>query len=57
MPTNSARVSTQAAIGTPVAVIVVFILGHFGIAVPAEVTAAIAALLTVLVGAFGPDAD
>jgi len=57
MPTNAAKVSTQITIAAPLVVILVWIFGSFGIVVPAEVSAAIAALFTALFGAFAPDPD
>jgi len=54
MPTNSANVTTQIAIGTPLAVIAVWGLGLYGIIVPPEVAAAFAALFTAVFGAFAP---
>lgn len=55
MPTNSANVTTQMAIGAPLAVILVWGLGTFGgVMVPPEVAAAFAALFTAIFGAFAP---
>lgn len=55
MPTNTANVTSQATIGMPLAVILVWALGQFGgVTVPAEVAAAFAGLFTALLGAFMP---
>ena len=53
-PGNAGTAITGVAVGTPVAVLATWLFGTMGFEVPAEVTAAIAGLITALVVWLGP---
>ena len=58
MPTNTANVTTQATLGMPLAVILVWALETFsGIKVPTEVAVAFGGLFGALFGAFMPSGE